>query len=602
MSQNSQNTNTNSGTNSNTNTNSSTNTNTSTNNNTDSNSNTSTTEQQDSKQETEQSTEQNMKQDTKEEKRQDQDQQEKEKENDENSENSEKSKQNKDQNAKKNTDQDSNEKEKEKKKENKENKGKDQSDQKGQSDQEKQETQQDLPLTGDLVIDEETLRAVFTDCSDVIFHSFETAGFTSALCVYCVGLCDTERLERQVLTPVQEIGMEAAQVPLSSVKTVETSKEAAEAILEGEALLLLEGSNVATTYPLYKAANRSTEEPLAESTVRGARDGFTESLATNLSLVRKRLKTPALKFRTRSVGESSNTSIALAYVEGIIDASLIKEVEQRLDRLRVRDILESQYIEEDIIDQRFSPFPQMIATERPDVVASNLMEGRFAILVDGTPFTLVAPVTLFSMLQSPEDYYQYVFMSVFLRWLRYVFYVLSLLLPSAYVAITTYHQEMIPTVLLLSIARAREEIPFPALVEALIMEIAFEALREAGVRLPKQVGSAVSIVGALIIGQAATTAGIVSAPMIIIVAITGIASFMIPRYSASISTRLLRFPIMLLAGTLGLIGVMLGIILIVIHLSSLRSFGAPYLSPVAPTNAKGLKDLWWRPAPWNKPR
>ncbi|MDT0122781.1 spore germination protein [Paenibacillus sp. RRE4] len=554
MSQNSQNTNTNSGTNSNTNTNSSTS------------SNTSTTEQQDSKQGTERSTEQNMKQDTREEqKEQKQDQQ--EKENDENSENREKSKQNKD-----------------------------------QSDQEKQETQQDLPLTGDLVIDEETLRAVFTDCSDVIFHSFETAGFTSALCVYCVGLCDTERLERQVLTPVQEIGMEAAQVPLSSVKTVETSKEAAEAILEGEALLLLEGSNVATTYPLYKAANRSTEEPLAESTVRGARDGFTESLATNLSLVRKRLKTPALKFRTRTVGESSNTSIALAYVEGIIDASLVTEVEQRLDRLRVRDILESQYIEEDIIDQRFSPFPQMIATERPDVVASNLMEGRFAILVDGTPFTLVAPVTLFSMLQSPEDYYQYVFMSVFLRWLRYVFYVLSLLLPSAYVAITTYHQEMIPTVLLLSIARAREEIPFPALVEALIMEIAFEALREAGVRLPKQVGSAVSIVGALIIGQAATTAGIVSAPMIIIVAITGIASFMIPRYSASISTRLLRFPIMILAGTLGLIGVMLGIILIVIHLSSLRSFGAPYLSPVAPTNAKGLKDLWWRPAPWNKPR
>ncbi|SCY00364.1 spore germination protein KA [Paenibacillus polysaccharolyticus] len=596
MSQNSQNTNTNSGTNSNTN--SSTNTNTSTNNNTDSNSNSSTTEQQDSKQGTERSTEQNMKQDTKEEqKEQKQDQQ--EKENDENSENREKSKQNKDQNAKKNTDQDSNEKEKEKKKENK---GKDQSDQEGQSDQEKQETQQDLPLTGDLVIDEETLRAVFTDCSDVIFHSFETSGFTSALCVYCVGLCDTERLERQVLTPVQEIGMEAAQVPLSSVKTVETSKEAAEAILEGEALLLLEGSNVATTYPLYKAANRSTEEPLAESTVRGARDGFTESLTTNLSLVRKRLKTPALKFRTRTVGESSNTSIALAYVEGIIDASLVKEVEQRLDRLRVRDILESQYIEEDIIDQRFSPFPQMIATERPDVVASNLMEGRFAILVDGTPFTLVAPVTLFSMLQSPEDYYQYVFMSVFLRWLRYVFYVLSLLLPSAYVAITTYHQEMIPTVLLLSIARAREEIPFPALVEALIMEIAFEALREAGVRLPKQVGSAVSIVGALIIGQAATTAGIVSAPMIIIVAITGIASFMIPRYSASISTRLLRFPIMILAGTLGLIGVMLGIILIVIHLSSLRSFGAPYLSPVAPTNAKGLKDLWWRPAPWNKPR
>lgn len=460
----------------------------------------------------------------------------------------------------------------------------------------------DLPLTGHLVHDEETLRAVFADCSDVIFHSFETAGFTPALCVYCFGLCDAERLERQVLTPIQEVGIEAAQVPMASVKTVETSTQAAEAILEGEALLLLEGSNVATTYPLYKAANRSTEEPLAESTVRGARDGFTESLATNLSLIRKRLKTPSLKFRTRTIGERSNTSVTLAYVEGVIDFKLVEEVEKRLDQLRVRDVLESQYIEEDIIDQRHSPFPQMIATERPDVVASNLLEGRFAIFVDGTPFTLIAPVTLFSMLQSPEDYYQYALMSVFLRWLRYSFYVLSLLLPSAYVAITTYHQEMIPTVLLLSIAKAREEIPFPALVEALIMEIAFEALREAGVRLPKQVGSAVSIVGALIIGQAATTAGIVSAPMIIIVAITGIASFMIPRYAASIATRLLRFPVMILAGTLGLTGVMLGIIVIVIHLSSLRSFGTPYLSPLAPTMSKEVKDVWWRPSPWNKTR
>ncbi|MNE51489.1 Spore germination protein A1 [compost metagenome] len=206
------------------------------------------------------------------------------------------------------------------------------------------------------------------------------------------------------------------------------------------------------------------------------------------------------------------------------------------------------------------------------------------------------------MLQSPEDYYQNMYMSLFVRWLRYFFYVLSLLLPSAYVAITTFHQEMIPTVLLLSIARAREEIPFPALVEALIMEISFEALREAGVRLPKQVGSAVSIVGALIIGQAATSAGIVSAPMIIIVAITGIASFMIPRYAASLTTRLMRFPMMLLAGTLGLIGVMLGIILIVIHLSSLRSFGTPYLSPAAPTFSQRLKDVWWRPMSWSKNR
>lgn len=471
-------------------------------------------------------------------------------------------------------------------------------------------TQQNAPLTGDLTINEALLRSVFTECSDVVFHSFQTAEQTSALCVYCLGLCDTERLERQVLAPllgsasVSEllpIELQPSQVPMSSTRPVDSVDEAVQAIMDGQALLILEGAASGTVYPLYKVPTRSVEEPAAESTVRGARDGFTESLTMNLSLLRMRIKKPSLKLLTQAVGEYTSTQVALAYVEDVIEPQLVQEVKSRLGKLKIKDVLESQYIEERIVDQRFSPFPQMIATERPDVVASNLLEGRFAILVDGTPFSLVAPVTLSAMLQSPEDYYQNIYMSVFVRWLRYFFYALSLLLPSAYVAITTFHQEMIPTVLLLSIAKAREEIPFPALVEALIMEISFEALREAGVRLPKQVGSAVSIVGALIIGQAATSAGIVSAPMIIIVAITGIASFMIPRYAASIASRLLRFPIMLLAGTLGLTGVMLGVILIVIHLSSLRSFGTPYLSPVAPFSSPRLKDVWWRSLPWNKP-
>ncbi|MNO27159.1 Spore germination protein A1 [compost metagenome] len=491
-------------------------------------------------------------------------------------------------------------------------------------------------LTGRLEIDEELLQSVFAGCSDIVFHSFQTANGTPALCVYCFGLCNVDRLERQVLAPLQGIGRDgsvidgeqsssfpeqaqlredssrehrgdqadsgSSQVPISSIRTVNTVSQAIEAIMDGKALIIVEGKASGTIYSLYKVATRSPEEPAAESTVRGARDGFTESLNMNLSLLRKRMKTPALKLQILRIGEYTKTKVVLAYMDGLIDPELVKEVQSRLDRLKIKDVLESQFIEEGIVDQRFSPFPQMIATERPDVIVSNLLEGRFALLVDGTPFSLVAPVTLFSMLQSPEDYYQNMYMSLFVRWLRYFFYVLSLLLPSAYVAITTFHQEMIPTVLLLSIARAREEIPFPALVEALIMEISFEALREAGVRLPKQVGSAVSIVGALIIGQAATSAGIVSAPMIIIVAITGIASFMIPRYAASLTTRLMRFPMMLLAGTLGLIGVMLGIILIVIHLSSLRSFGTPYLSPAAPTFSQRLKDVWWRPMSWSKNR
>lgn len=502
--------------------------------------------------------------------------------------------------------------------------------------------QTEQPLTGELAADEKALQAVFEGCSDIMFHPFQMADGMHSVCIYCSGLCDTDKLEQQVLAPLQETAISpmlqgeisrraeqtstrssipsdvagalnasasraarqpvSIQTPVSSKQTVDTVDKAVQAVLNGMAVLLLQGKASAEAYPLQKTPSRAVEEPGAESTVRGPREGFTESLSVNLSLLRKRMKTPALKLDKMTIGEYTRTRVVLAYVEGVIDPALVEEAKRRLDKLQMRAVLESQYIEEGIVDQRYSPFPQMLATERPDVVTSNLLEGRFALLIEGTPFSLIAPVTLFSMLQSPEDYYQNVYMSVFVRWLRYFFYVLSLLLPSAYVAITTFHQEMIPTVLLLSIARAREEIPFPALVEALIMELSFEALREAGIRLPKQVGAAVSIVGALIIGQAATSAGIVSAPMVIIVAMTGIASFMIPRYAAGIVSRLLRFPMMLLAGTLGLTGVMLGIIIIVIHLSSLRSFGIPYLSPAAPTSTVRLKDVWWRMPPWNKLR
>jgi spore germination protein KA len=219
-------------------------------------------------------------------------------------------------------------------------------------------------------------------------------------------------------------------------------------------------------------------------------------------------------------------------------------------------------------------------------------------MVDGTPNVLIAPGTFFSMLQSPEDYYERYVASSAIRWLRFLFFAISLLGPSIYVAVITFHQEMIPTPLLLTMARSREQVPFPALVEALLMETMFEALREAGARLPKQIGSAVSIVGALVIGQAAIAAGIVSAPMVMVVAITGIASFMIPRFTFGMAIRMLRFPMMFLSGFLGFLGVILGVILISNHLLTLRSFGVPYLSPLAPMKGRELEDVFWRAPRW----
>lgn len=268
-----------------------------------------------------------------------------------------------------------------------------------------------------------------------------------------------------------------------------------------------------------------------------------------------------------------------------------------LGNIEIDGVLGSSYVEEFLDHSRFSPFPQVQYTERPDVVSAALLEGRVAIIVDGTPMVLLAPVTLWMLLQSAEDYYQRYIAGTWIRWIRYLFVFISLLLPSVYVAITTFHPEMIPPKLLMTIAASREIVPFPALIEAFIMEISFEALREAAVRIPKSIGQAVSIIGALIIGTAAVQAGIVSAAMVIIVSFTGIASFIIPHFDLGLSIRLLRFPIMIFAGLFGLFGIICGLLLIYIHLINLRSFGMPYLAPMTPLIIGDLKDTYVR-APW----
>lgn len=294
------------------------------------------------------------------------------------------------------------------------------------------------------------------------------------------------------------------------------------------------------------------------------------------------------------IGEFTKTDVVLAYVDGIAEPSVVEEARRRIQRIDIDAVLESAFLEEFIEDSPKSPFPQVQSTERPDVISANLLEGRFAIFTDGTPFALVAPVVFFGALNANEDYYERTFMSSFLRILRITFMLVNLLLPSVYVAMATFQQEMIPTTLLMSISAARESTPFPAVIEALFMEIVFEALREAGVRMPKQIGQAMSIVGALVIGQAAVEAGIISAPMVIVVSFTGIASFTFPRYNFGIAIRLLRFPMLILSGIFGIYGIAIGIVILVIHLVSLRSFGVPYFTPVGPMHFQDFRDVFIR--------
>lgn len=402
----------------------------------------------------------------------------------------------------------------------------------------------------------ETLRSVYDNCSDVMFRPFLLFGKTRAMLIYIEGLSDIEGIEEYVLSPLMQESPSVPgplneflqhKMPVTKVKRVNMLADCIESISAGNPILLYEGEGDGFSLGLSKWENRAIEEPVAEGGIRGSREGFNESLVINTSQLRRIIKSPALKIQSMKIGKYTNTNVAIAYIEGLVDKSLIKEIMDRLERIEIDGILESGYIEEMIEDNPYSPFPQIMSTERPDVACSSMLEGRAVILVEGTPFTLIAPISFFSLLQSQEDYYQRFMMGTFIRWLRFFFMLLSLMLPSLYVAILTFHHEAVPTALLLSMAASREAVPFPAVVEALIMEVTFEALREAGVRLPKQVGSAVSIVGALVIGQASVQAGLVSAPMVIVVAITGIASFMVPRYIAGIAIRMLRFPMMLLA-------------------------------------------------------
>jgi spore germination protein KA len=460
----------------------------------------------------------------------------------------------------------------------------------------------EIPLSPVLNRNIETLKSAYNDCSDVIFREFTISGEMDAVLLYIDGLSNTVELDENVLRPLIRMKIfnqdsPIKEISVSDVKEIYLITDVIKQISIGNPVILIDQQIYGISLGLPKWEKRSIEEPAAESVVRGPREGFVETLRVNTSLLRRKIRHPLLKMKQMNIGQLTETQVIVAYIEGIAQRTLIQEVTDRLMRIEIDGILESGYIEEMIQDRPFSPFPQILTTERPDVAAACLLEGRVVILIDGTPFVLIAPCTFASIMQSPEDYYNHFYIGTFIRWLRYFFFFIALLAPSAYVAILTFHQEMIPASLLLTIAESREQIPFPALIEAFIMEITFEALREAGVRLPKQVGAAVSIVGALVIGQAATAAGLVSSPMVMVVAITGVASFLMPRYAIGVSIRMLRFPIMILSGILGLLGVMIGITAIVAHLCTLQSFGVSYLNSTASLKIQNLKDVLIR-APW----
>ncbi|WP_425449393.1 spore germination protein [Dethiothermospora halolimnae] len=379
------------------------------------------------------------------------------------------------------------------------------------------------------------------------------------------------------------------------VERLESIEKLVEALLSGDSILLFDKVNEGVTVDTKGWKTRALDEPPTERIVRGPREGFTESIVVNTSLIRRRIKNSDLRFVFREIGKRTKTQVSICYIEGIANEKIVEEVFKRIDNIDMDSILESGYIDELIRDAPFSPFKTINYTERPDVVAGKILEGRVAILCDGTPIVLTLPFLFMEYFQVNEDYYSgYIFSSIN-RLLRYLAFFISTSIPAIYVALITSHQEMIPTPLLLSISSAREGVPFPTIFEALVMLLVFDLIREGGLRLPEPVGTTVSIVGALVLGEAAVSAKIVSAPIVIVTAITGITTFLIYKMTGALI--IIRTIFLLLTAVLGLYGYIFGVIGVVIHLMSIRSFGIPYMINVGSINKQDLKDTAIR-APW----
>ncbi|QHW29656.1 spore germination protein [Paenibacillus rhizovicinus] len=459
--------------------------------------------------------------------------------------------------------------------------------------------------SSDLQYNEQTLRALFEHCSDVVFRSVALQDNAKLLLVYVDGMIDKELVQSSILKPLMYDGLPQGLRTLDSLaqmcnlqlvaalqtKRISVFDEVADLILKGSVAFLAEGESSILLADVSQFESRAIEEPSTEAALRGTRESFTEELRTNTTMLRRIIVTPGLKMESFQIGKLTKTEVVLSYIDGVASPSLIDQVRTRIEAIDIQSVLESGYIEEYIEDTNYSPFPQTQSTERADVVSAGLLEGRLAVFVSGSPIVLVVPMTFWDGLQAPDDYYERFLYVTMNRWIRYLFALFSILFPSIYIALITYHPEMVPPKLMLSITALREQSPFPTVIEVFIMEFMFEGLREAGIRLPQQIGPLVSIVGALVIGQAAVQAGIISAPIVIVVSAAGISSFVIPRYRFGYPFRMLRFPLLLLSGCFGLFGVALGLILILAHLIQLTPLGSPYLEPIAPAKENKLLNV-----------
>lgn len=462
-------------------------------------------------------------------------------------------------------------------------------------------------MCGKYEVDTAYLKNLFKDDDLVQFREFHAGKERQGkVCVvFCDGLTDADIVSNFLVRPLMETErfiqdeemLLSDVVQVSSVNKTSNYNEVIQGILSGDTLLLSEGHKEALLFGTKSFDTRAITEPEGEKILSGPHEGFTEVLMNNLALVRRKLKTRKLKMKYYQLGEETATQLCISYLEELVNPKVVEELFARLDRIKIDGVLDANYINELIRDNPWSPFHSMGYTERPDVIAAKLLEGRVALFIDGTPVVLTIPYLFIENFQSNEDYYLNFYYTSFTRFLRILGFFLSILVPAVYIAIVAYHQEMLPSPLLISLAIERQTVPLPASLEAIIMLVVFEILRETALRMPTNVGQALSIVGALVLGQAAVEAKLVAAPMIIIVAMSGITSLLVPKMNAPVL--LIRFGVIALASCLGFLGVTIGFSLVLIHILSLRSFGVWQMGREGTMSPPHFQDTLVR-VPWHK--
>lgn len=458
---------------------------------------------------------------------------------------------------------------------------------------------------------EENIRALeelFEGCGDIVARKIPVGGRVAVYVTYIDGLVDRAFIEQQFIqnlvirlrgetfagaghfVDIMDTISEAA-ISSADFSEITDIDAAASAMMTGDCVVLASGSEKGAVLSSKGWPARGVSAPEIETTLQGPKDAFTETIRTNTALIRRRIRDKSLKVRQMQVGRRSKTDIALIYLDDVVRKSLLSEVLERIAGIDIDAVQDSGYIEQLIEDDKRTPFPQTQITERPDKAASAVLEGRIAIAVDNSPFMLLVPATFNIFFQSSEDYYQRPLIMSLLRVGRYISAFMSTTLPGLYIALTVYNPELLPTQLALKMAAARQSIAFPAVVEILIMELSFELLREAGIRLPGPYGGTLGIVGGLIMGQAAVEAGIVSPIIVIVAALSGIASFAVPQQSLVTGFRLFKFLIIALSAFFGLFGFCTAILALATHLTSLHSFGVPYMYPLGCSDLGASGDM-----------